>query len=127
MNEALKLSTAEDSSLSWVGILDVFGFECFIFNSLEQFCINFANERLQQHFNAHVLLSEQEEYIREAIFWTPVDVVNNQDAIDLIDDKKSGNGHHLCGPQGALIHRCLPPVRPPDTPDHGLYHASTDR
>ncbi|CEO94284.1 hypothetical protein PBRA_000069 [Plasmodiophora brassicae] len=78
------------ASTRWVGILDVFGFECFAYNSLEQFFINFANERLQNHFNSQILLSEQDEYIREAIFWTPVDVVSNQDTIELINHRVNG-------------------------------------
>lgn len=77
-------------NFNWIGILDVFGFESFQDNSFEQFCINFANERLQQFFNCYILQSEQELYMIEAILWTPMEIPNNQDLIDLIDSKPKG-------------------------------------
>lgn len=49
----------------FLGILDVFGFESFEHNSFEQFCINFANETLQQFFSEYVIDSEQKEYVKE--------------------------------------------------------------
>jgi myosin-5 len=90
MNKELYDPEDDSDDVLWIGILDVFGFECFAFNSFEQFCINFANERLQQYFNVHVVKSEQDEYTIEAIFWTPVNVPDNQDVIDLIDSKPVG-------------------------------------
>lgn len=66
-NEAL-LSSANEKDLDFIGILDVFGFEYFEKNSFEQFCINFANERLQQLFSDSLMISEQKEYIAEGIF-----------------------------------------------------------
>jgi len=74
----------------WIGILDVFGFECFAYNSFEQLCINLANERLQQFFNVHVIKSEQEEYEREAIYWQAVNVPDNQACLDMILKKTTG-------------------------------------
>jgi myosin heavy subunit len=66
---------------------DVFGFECFVYNSFEQFCINFANERLQSHFNSQVVISEQDEYIKEGIIWDLVEVASNDDVIALINHR----------------------------------------
>jgi len=81
---------SEGGGISWIGILDVFGFEIFENNSFEQFCINFANERLQQYFNHHVLQAEQDLYKREALLWDPIDLPNNQDCIDLVMSKPYG-------------------------------------
>ncbi|OMO62400.1 IQ motif, EF-hand binding site [Corchorus olitorius] len=73
-----------------ISILDIYGFESFDRNSFEQFCINYANERLQQHFNRHLFKLEQEEYIQDGIDWAKVEFDDNQDCLNLFEKKPLG-------------------------------------
>ncbi|XP_062414842.1 unconventional myosin-Vb isoform X2 [Pungitius pungitius] len=82
INKALHTSSKQHS---FIGVLDIYGFETFEVNSFEQFCINYANEKLQQQFNSHVFKLEQEEYMKEQIPWTLIDFYDNQPCIDLIE------------------------------------------
>lgn len=75
---------------SFIGILDIFGFETLLQNSFEQLCINFANERLQQQFNMELFVVEQEEYVREGLQWSNISFRDNQNIIDLIAKKPAG-------------------------------------
>ncbi|KAH8481034.1 hypothetical protein H0E87_031081 [Populus deltoides] len=88
----------DPNSKSLIGVLDIYGttravlvtilqsFVC----SFEQFCINYTNEKLQQHFNQHVFKMEQEEYTKEQIDWSYIEFVDNQDVLDLIEKKPGG-------------------------------------
>ena len=84
--ECINRSIGQDENpASVIGVLDIYGFEEFARNDFEQFCINFANEKLQQHFNQHVFKMEQKEYEDEGIEWSYIEFVDNQDVLDIIE------------------------------------------
>ena len=71
-----------------IGVLDIFGFEVFKLNSIEQMCIDLTNEQLQGYFNNHVFVAEQEEYKREGVDVSKISFSDNQSTLDLFLSKK---------------------------------------
>jgi len=83
VNKALD---TKDRRSYFIGVLDIAGFEIFDYNSFEQICINLTNEKLQQFFNHHMFVLEQEEYKKEGIHWEFIDFgMDLEETINLIE------------------------------------------
>ncbi|GMH64517.1 hypothetical protein TrLO_g13461 [Triparma laevis f. longispina] len=83
-------SSVEGKKGLFIGVLDIFGFEIFKKNSFEQLCINFTNEKLQQHFNTNTFKEEESVYVSEGIKFEKVPFIDNQPVLDLIEKKPVG-------------------------------------
>ncbi|XP_045805030.1 myosin-2-like [Trifolium pratense] len=81
------LEVGEKYTEKFISILDFYGFQSFQKNNFEQFCINYANERLQQHFNRHLFKLEQEDCESDGIVCTELDFEDNQECLDLFEKK----------------------------------------
>ncbi len=83
-------ANAPTEELGHVSLLDIFGFECFVENNFEQFCINYANEKLQQTFTQDVLKLSQVEYEAEEIGWHHVDFEDNAPILQMLEAPNTG-------------------------------------
>ncbi|KAK1397940.1 Myosin-6 like [Heracleum sosnowskyi] len=104
----------DHSSENYIGVLDIYGFESFKTNSFEQFCINLANEKLQQHFLQHVFKDEQQQCIDEEINSSHIKFNDNQEILNLMEKYPGGI-------LALLDDACKPPHESCSKPPHESF------
>jgi myosin heavy subunit len=86
LNETTQVSKSKNTeNVGFIGVLDIYGFECFEVNGYEQLLINYCNEKLQRHFNRHLFEVEQELYAAEGVDWSYITFNDNRPCLDLIE------------------------------------------
>ncbi|DAZ99569.1 TPA: hypothetical protein N0F65_001397, partial [Lagenidium giganteum] len=92
VNQSAPQTTAgvTETAIAFVAVLDIFGFEEFETNQFEQFCINYANEKLQLQFIRDILQTEQKTHVDEGIPWDTVDFVDNALCLEMIEQRPNG-------------------------------------
>eukprot|EP01084_Bolivina_argentea_P215084 365134_1 len=107
INENISIVSNEEqlNSVQWINIIDMPGFD--YKNSLEQLCINYANEKLQQMFNYH-MIQKQKEYLKQNVKWKPLTFFDNFECIKMIENRKIGFfallDSHCRAPRPSLQH-----------------------
>ncbi|KAJ3931027.1 MAG: nonmuscle myosin heavy chain b [Lentinula lateritia] len=116
INQALDRPSSKST---FIGVLDIAGFEIFEVNTYEQLLINYTNEKLQQFFNHHMFVLEQEEYSREGIKWDYVNFgLDLQPTIDLIESSGSAGA---IGILSCIDEECIMPKATDATFTHKLH------
>ena len=87
---AAGLAAGGSSSAANINVLDIFGFETFETNSFEQLCINYCNEKLQNHFNEHIFKLEQAEYAAQGVVVADTDFVDNSETLEFLEKARTG-------------------------------------
>ncbi|KAH8072564.1 hypothetical protein JL720_11129 [Aureococcus anophagefferens] len=91
VNAALASASTKKGGVDYsIGALDIFGFEIFVRNSFEQLCINFCNEKLQQHFTKHTFDQEVAVYKAEGVPFAEIHYISNADVIELVEHRARG-------------------------------------
>ena len=86
VNKTLNVSNSESNEkIGFIGVLDIYGFECFETNGFEQLLINYCNEKLQRHFNRHLFEVEQDLYLNEGVDWSYISFNDNRSCLELIE------------------------------------------